>query len=78
MFFFLNEDCSAIQFFHKNDQNLLMNENICESIINSLFQPFHNGCHKYDVISSEQLPFEIALSAGAGEARGQGRPWPPQ
>ena len=55
-----SEDCSAVYFFHKNDQNLV-NYNICESIINSLFQPFHNGLYKYDM-SSEQLPFEIALS----------------
>ena len=54
-----SQDCTTIQIFHKNDQNLL-NENICESIIQILFQPFHKGLYKYD-LSSQQLPFEIAL-----------------
>ena len=54
-----SQDCTTIQIFHKNDQNLL-NENICESIIQILFQPFHKGLYKYD-LSSQQLPFEIVL-----------------
>ena len=54
-----SQDCTTIQIFPKNDQNLL-NENICESIIQILFQPFHKGLYKYD-LSSQQLPFEIVL-----------------
>ena len=59
---YFSENCSAVQFFRKNGQNLL-NENNCESsvIIRILFQPLRKCLYIYD-LSSEQPSFGIALS----------------